>query len=128
MSILNLIIFGLVGFWFYYSVKHEGVFWIPRTATALGSFFIFIWMCFKIASQVKPAWFAFFVMMSSAGVLMTVVTKFVLWCDKKVEERVGKDPYNKKDKLTPQQERIQAMRDEAMRDELITKNNLDPDE
>jgi len=96
MSAITLIIFGLIGFWVYWSIKHEGIFWLPRTVAALGSFFIFLWMCFKIGSQVKPAWFAFFVMMSSGGVLFFIVTKFVLWCDKKVEERVGENPYNKK--------------------------------
>ena len=60
MSALTSIIFGLVGFWVYYSVKHEGVFWIPRTTTAIGGFFLFVWMTFIIASQVKLAWFAFF--------------------------------------------------------------------
>ena len=89
MSSLTLIIFCLVGFWVYYSVKHEGVCWIPTTATVLGGFFLFIWMTFKIASQVKPAWFVFFVIMSSGGIMVVIANKFVLWCAKKVEERVG---------------------------------------
>ena len=123
MSAITLIVFGLIGFWVYWSVKHEGIFWIPKAATAIGGFFLYIWMVFEIASQVKPAWFAFFVMISSGGVLMIISTKFVMWCQEKVDERVGMDPYNKKDKLTPQQ---QDMKD--LREELIRKNNSDPDE
>ena len=93
MDALTFIVFGFIAYWSYWSIKHEGVFWIPTTATLLGGFFLFIWMTFKIASQVKPAWFVFFVIMSSGGIMVVIANKFVLWCDKKVEERVGLDLY-----------------------------------
>ena len=95
MNILNLIIFALVGYWVYYSVKHEGIFWIPRIATVLGSFVFYIWMTFKIVSQVKPSWLAFFVGMSSFAVLSIIVYRIVFWCENKIEKRVGVDPYKK---------------------------------
>ena len=123
MSILNLIIFGLVGFWFYYSVKHEGIYWIPRTAAALGGGLFYFWMVFQIVSQVQPLWFAIFLVICGFVVFTKICEKIVFWADDKIEKRVGKDPYNKKDKLTPQQ---QQMKD--LREELIRKNKLDPDE
>ena len=93
MSALTLIIFALVGYWVYYSVKHEGIFWIPRTATVLGSCVFFIWMTFKIQTQVNPAWFAFFVNMSSFAILILIIIKIVNFFQNKIEERVGVDPY-----------------------------------
>ena len=98
MSILNLIIFALVGYWVYYSVKHEGIFWIPRTATVLGSFVFYIWMTFKIVSQVKPSWLALFVGMSSFAVLSIIVYRIVIWCENEIEKRVGVDPYKRNKK------------------------------
>ena len=98
MNILNLIIFALVGYWVYYSVKHEGIFWIPRIATVLGSFVFYIWMTFKIVSQVKPSWLAFFVGMSSFAVLSIIVYRIVFWCENKIEKRVGVDPYKRNKK------------------------------
>ena len=83
MNALTFIIFGLIAYWVYYSVKHEGIFWIPRTATVLGSFVFYIWMTFKIISQVKPSWLAFFVAMSSFGVLSVITQRIVRWFEKK---------------------------------------------
>ena len=93
MNALTFIIFGLIAYWVYYSVKHEGIFWIPRTATVLGSFVFYIWMTFKIVSQVKPSWLAFFVAMSSFGVLSVITQRIVMWFEKEVEKRMGKNRY-----------------------------------
>tara|TARA_A100001388_G_C28508105_1_gene374910 strand:- start:226 stop:600 length:375 start_codon:yes stop_codon:yes gene_type:complete len=124
MSAITLIVFGLIGFWVYYSVKHEGIYWIPRTGAAIGGFVLYLWMMFKIFREVQPTWFAVFLVISSIIVLTKIADKIVFWADNKIEERVGKDPYKQKDKLTSEQE--QYMKD--LREELIRKNNLDPDE
>ena len=122
MSAIELIIFGLIGYWVYWSVKHEGIFWIPRTATVLGSFVFYIWMTFKIVSQVKPSWLAFFVAMSGAGVLSIFTFKIFIAIQNKIDERVGLDPYNKKDKLTPEQEQMQVYKEALILDEIMEKD------
>ncbi len=43
MSAIAFIIFGLFAWWVYYSVKHEGVYWIPKFFLALGVFVSFFW-------------------------------------------------------------------------------------
>jgi len=108
MDAFTLVICGIVGFWVYYSVKHEGVIWIIRTATVLGSFVFFIWMTFKINTQVNPAWFGFFVTMSSGAVLMIIVWRIVMWCENEIERRVGSEPYKQFNKKTKEQEQMQV--------------------
>ena len=119
MDALTFIVFGFIAYWAYWSIKHEGIFWIPRTATVLGSFVFYIWMTFKIVSQVKPSWFAFFVGMSSFGVLSIFTFRIVGWFQNKIDERVGKDPYKKipekKIKKNPTSEEYSEMLDEIDR-------------
>ena len=122
MDVFTLVICGIVGFWVYYSVKHEGVIWLIRTATVLGSFVFFIWMVFKIATQVNPAWFGFFVTMSSGAVLMIIVWRIVMWCENEIERRVGSDPYKEFTKKTKEQEQMQVYEEALILDEIMEKD------
>ena len=99
MNALAFVVFGLIGYWVYYSVKHEGIYWIPRTAAAIGGFLFYIWMIIKIFNQVQPTWVAIFLVICASIVLTKIAEKIVFWADNKIKKKVGKDPYNQKDKL-----------------------------
>tara|TARA_R100000734_G_C3262794_1_gene60979 strand:- start:274 stop:669 length:396 start_codon:yes stop_codon:yes gene_type:complete len=122
MDVFTLVICGIVGFWVYWSVKHEGVIWIIRTATVLGSGVFFIWMTFKIQTQLNPAWFAFFVNMSSFAVLSIIVWRIVMWCENEIERRVGSDPYKEFTKKTKEQEQMQVYEEALILDEIMEKD------
>jgi len=122
MDVFTLVICGIVGFWIYWSVKHEGVIWIIRTATILGSGVFFIWMTFKIATQVQPAWLSFSVSMSSFAVLSIIVWRIVMWCENEIERRVGSDPYKEFTKKTKEQEQMQVYEEALILDEIMEKD------
>ena len=81
MSAITLIVFGLIGFWVYYSVKHEGIYWIPRTGAGIGGFLFCLWMMFKIFREVQPTLFAVFLVICVSIVLTKIGHKIVFWAD-----------------------------------------------
>ena len=125
MDAFTLVIFGIVGYWVYYSVKHEGVIWIIRTATILGSFVFYIWMTFKIVTQVQPAWLGFFVGMSSFAVLSIIFYRIVMCCEDEIEKRVGSDPHKEFNKKTREQEQMQVFEEALILDEIMEKDKKD---
>ena len=138
MSAIALIIFGLVGWYAYYSVKHEGVYWIPKILLNTGAFVGFLWgirfiypyvyepfikSTSALEQLVKTGVVSISYLIIYFACMYATYSKWIVRIEEKIEERVGKDPYKTKDKLTPQE---QKMKD--LREELIRKNNLDPDE
>ena len=108
MTIFAFIIFGFIGYWVYFSIKNEGIFWIPKAVIAIGSFALFIW---GITFLYPILWEPFLKSTSALGQLLktaivgltysmiyfSIAFKTVYkWLDKieeKIEERMGKKPY-----------------------------------
>ena len=97
MDALIIIIFGFIGYWDYYTVKHEGVIWIIRTTSVLGRFVSFIWMIFKTVNQVQ-LYGLFFLAMSSGAVLSIINCRIFMFCENEIKKRVGSDSYKNENK------------------------------
>ena len=93
MSALTFIIFGLIGYWIYWSVKHEGIFWIPRTASALGGFALWMYLIFQQGSQINNN-FLQIVFIAGTGIFIGFISYLIVEsCNEIIEKRVGKNPY-----------------------------------
>ena len=139
MSAIALIIFGLVGWYVYYCVKNEGGYWIPKILLNTGAFVGFFW-CIRfifpyvyepfikstsvLGQLVKTGIFSIIYMIIYSVFISSPVYKLLIILEEKIKERVGSDPYKRKDKLTPEQE--QKLKD--IREKFIKKNNLESDE
>ena len=111
MSAFGLIIFGLVGWWVYYCVKREGVYWIPRFFLCLAAFVGFFWGITFIYPYIYEPFLKSnsalgeltkTVIFSSTYAIIylfcidATILKWVEILEKKIEERFGKNIYNKK--------------------------------
>ena len=93
MNALTFIIFGLIGYWIYWSVKHEGIFWIPRTASALGGFALWMYLIFQQGSQINNN-FLQIVFIAGTGIFIGFISYLIVEsCNEMIEKRVGKNPY-----------------------------------
>ncbi len=108
MNIFTFIILGFIGYWVYFSIKNEGIFWIPKMLLCFGGFAIFIW---GVTSLYPILWEPFLKSTSAFGQLLKTaifgLTYSIIfysiafktlykWLDKideKIEERMGKKPY-----------------------------------
>ena len=108
MSAIALIIFGLVGWYVYYCVKHEGVYWIPKILLSIGAFIGFFWgitfvfpyikSTSVLGQLVKTGIFSISYLVIYYVCMYATFSKWIVRLEEKIEERVGKDPYktNKK--------------------------------
>ena len=113
MSAIALIIFGLVGWYVYYCVKHEGVYWIPKILLSIGAFIGFFWgitfvfpyiyepfikSTSVLGQFVKTGIFSISYLVIYYVCMYATFSKWIVRLEEKIEERVGKDPYktNKK--------------------------------
>ena len=126
MGIAYFIGFCCVGYWIYFSIKKEGLLWIPKALTAIGFGVLFFWSVFAVGKVLadkdvsgilKFAYFIGFVgfwYYMQMEIVMKLVDKF----EEKIKERIGHDPY-KKNKLTPEQEQIQVYKEALILDEIM---------
>ena len=97
MSAITLIVFGLIGFWVYWSVKHEGIFWIPKAIVAIGGFSLWITQMFKYLQKFQGNWPLQLIAIIFVSVILLTTSNFLLdKIQKKIDERVGNDPYKTK--------------------------------
>ena len=108
MNILTFIILGFIGYWVYFSIKNEGIFWIPKMLLCFGGFILFMWGGYSLYPIL---WEPFLKSTSAFGQLLkTVIVAFtysIIFCsiafktlyklldkiEEKIEERMGKKPY-----------------------------------
>ena len=95
---ISLIVFGLIGYWVYWSIKHEGIYWIPKASLAIGGFILFIGGLFKLIPLIPKNLFANVIFLVTY-VAVTCLVSFGLLpvfeaIEKKIEERMGKKPYS----------------------------------
>ena len=93
MNALTFIVFGLISYWFYWSVKNEGIFWIPRTIAALGSFVLWMYLLFVIQPEINNNFLKILFAAGTGIIIFSIATNIALKCDKIIEKRVGKNPY-----------------------------------
>ena len=98
MRIVYFICFCSVGYWVYYSVKHEGIFWLVRTLILLASLTIAIGIPFAVNSK-----FSINVFHSFLGIIVYGIFLCLLYflnkrtwriCTNRIEKSYGKNPYN----------------------------------
>ena len=95
---ISLIVFGLIGYWVYWSIKHEGIYWIPKASLAIGGFILFLGGALKLIPLIPKNLFAngIFVVIY-VGVTYLIQMKLLLpvfeAIENKIKERIGKDPY-----------------------------------
>ena len=137
MSAIALIIFGLVGWYAYYSVKHEGGYWIPKILLNTGAFVGFLWgirfiypyvyepfikSTSALGQLVKTGVVSISYLIIYFACMYATYSKWIVRIEEKIEERVGKDPYKTKDKLTPEQEQMQVYKEALILDEIMEKD------
>ena len=93
MNAITFIIFGVISYWVYWSIKHEGIFWVPRTASSLGGFVIWIYLILKVSNQIDNN-FLLIIFTAVSGVSIIGGGVFLSQkFDEIIEKRVGKTPY-----------------------------------
>ena len=119
MDALTFIVFGFIAYWAYWSIKHEGIFWIPRTVSALGSLFLWVLLSMRYADGIENNLVSILIIAGVGFLVMGVGLTLVGIFDRLIEKRVGKDPYKKipekKNKKNPTSEEYSEMLDEIDR-------------
>tara|TARA_B100000886_G_C20201334_1_gene398436 strand:- start:299 stop:592 length:294 start_codon:yes stop_codon:yes gene_type:complete len=95
MDALTFIVFGFIAYWAYWSIKHEGIFWIPRTVSALGSLFLWVLLSMRYADGIENNLVSILIIAGVGFLVMGVGLTLVGIFDRLIEKRVGKDPYKK---------------------------------
>ena len=108
MNIFTFIIFGFIGYWVYFSIKNEGIFWIPKMLLCFGGFALFMWSGYSLiqilwepflkstsalGQLVKTAIFGLTYSMIFCSIAFKTVYKLLDKIEEKIEERMGKKPY-----------------------------------
>ena len=104
MKAITLIIFGLMGYWIYFSLKKEGILWIPKIILCIGGFvgfywgitflFPFIWQPFlkstsALGQLTKTIIFGIAYSTIYCSLAMATIYKWGDKIDKKIEERIS---------------------------------------
>ena len=95
---ISIIVYGLIGYWIYWSIKHEGIYWIPKMSLAIGSFIAYVAGIGATIPDLPDNLLIriFFVLGYSAfwmAFTFGVLLKLMKVLDDKIKERMGKDPY-----------------------------------
>ena len=108
MNAITFIIFGFIAYWIYFSIKNEGIFWIPKMILGIGSFALFIWggaflipilwepfikSTSALGQLVKTAIFGLTYSMIFSSIAFKTVFKWLDKIDDKIEERMSKKTY-----------------------------------
>ena len=95
MGIAYFIVFCCVGYWIYFSIKKEGLLWIPRIIVNLGSFVLWGYLSLVIYPKI---WVGRLQLLASIGTIIGLVL-VVLPINNKLDELSGelfeKNPYDK---------------------------------
>ena len=95
MDALTFIVFGFIALWAYWSIKHEGIFWIPKTVSALGSFLLWILLSMRYVDRIENNLVSILIIAGLGFLVMGAGVALVGIFDRLIEKRVGKDPYKK---------------------------------
>ena len=96
MEFYYFIIFGLGGLWVFYSIKNEGILWIPRVIVNLGGFALWFYLAFSQYGKIDNK---FFQIVANAGtiiVFVLIALPINEMLDEETVKRLGKEPYSSK--------------------------------
>ena len=97
MNAITFIVLGLIGYWIYFSIKNEGIFWIPKAVLGLGSFGLWITLIFKVCNLLlkTPYYFLGGIIAAILGatIIFPISYRLLDAIEKKIEKRMGKKPY-----------------------------------
>ena len=86
MEFYYFIIFGLGGLWVYYSIKNEGILWIPRIIVNLGSFVLWGYLTLVIYPKIGISWLQF---LATVGTMIGLIVFVVMPINDKLDELTG---------------------------------------
>ena len=106
MTIFLGLFWGLIAYWFYWSIKRKGFYWLVKVLLLVGSFFLlfislvsyqhelnllldFFYGNKVVVKAMCFVWYLIFAHLIQKHIISPII--FVL--DKKIEKRIGKDPY-----------------------------------
>ena len=106
MNILLGLFWGLITYWFYWSIKRKGFYWLIKFFLLVGSFLLlfislvtyqlelnllldFFYGNKVVVKAMCFVWYLIFAHLIQKHIISPII--FVL--DKKIEKRIGKDPY-----------------------------------
>ena len=96
--IISFLVFGLIGYWVYWSIKHEGIYWIPKISLSIGGFILFMGGLFKLYPLIPKNLFAYGIFLVSYVAVTSLVAfgliPVIEAIENKIEERMGKKPYS----------------------------------
>ena len=96
MEFYYFIIFGLGGFWVYWSIKNEGILWIPRVIVNIGGFALWGYLTFTQYGKIDNKFFQLIAIAGTMIVFVLVALPINEMLDKETVKRLGKEPYTPK--------------------------------
>ena len=96
MEFYYLIFFGLGGLWVYWSIKNEGILWIPRAIVNLGSFVLWMYLIFTQYGKIDNKFFQILAIAGTIIVLVAIALPINEFLDELTVKRLGKEPYTSK--------------------------------
>ena len=126
MEFWYLIIFGLGGFWVYWSIKNEGILWIPRVIVNIGGFALWGYLTFTQYGKIDNKFFQLIAIAGTMIVFVLVALPINEMLDKETVKRLGKEPYTPKkpeDDFT--EEELQVGREIAEKLEQRIRDNVE---
>ena len=126
MEFWYLIIFGLGGFWVYWSIKNEGILWIPRVIVNIGGFTLWGYLTFTQYGKIDNKFIQLIAIAGTMIVFVLVALPINEILDKETVKRLGKEPYTPKkpeDDFT--EEELQVGREIAEKLEQRIRDNVE---
>ena len=96
MEFYYFIIFGLGGFWVYWSIKNEGILWIPRVIVNIGGFALWGYLTFTQYGKIDNKFFQILAIAGTIIVLVAIALPINEFLDELTVKRLGKEPYTSK--------------------------------
>ncbi len=84
MEIAYFIGFCCVAYWIYFSIKKEGLLWIPRLIVNLGSFVLWGYLTLVIYPKIGISWLQF---LASVGTMIGLIVFIVMPINDKLDEK-----------------------------------------
>ena len=95
MEIAYFIGFCCVGYWIYFSIKKEGLLWIPRIIVNLGSFVFWGYLSLVIYPKIGIGWLQALATIGTIIGLVLVALQINDKLDELTGEKFMKNPYDK---------------------------------
>ena len=107
MNIIAFLIGGLFTYWFYWSIKSEGIYWLSKIFLLAGSFFLLFISLVSYQLElnrllnlflgdtnhlVRVIFFICYLMLAYL-IQKHILSPIIFAIDKKIEKRIGKNPY-----------------------------------